>query len=208
MNLKKILKELHLKKKINRVIRLLFSDRFQTETESEQDMFVKELCDTMDKRKLLFTYFCIQFVTTDISYSKFYPPITKKEIKDLSNELDRIDKYFYDEEFAKLTLKLHKLKAYRNLRLTSYYFNSGRRAFLTNNFSFEGLRYTKEKYLNRPLTIAEYNKTKESVKNISKLNADIDELENKYESHLTSLRVQEVIDNIRIELNQIVNPGN
>jgi hypothetical protein len=203
MGFKKLIRELHLKRRINRVTQLLFSDTLLTETQDEQDMFVRKVCSTMDQKKLLLTYICIQFVATDVSFKKSYPPITKKQIKDLLNELDRIDKYFYDAEFVKLTLNFHKLKAYRNLRLATYYFKRGREAFQTNNLSFEGLRYAREKNSNRPLTLAEYNNAKESAVAIYELDVDIKELENKYESHLGSLRAGEVVDNIRRELDKI-----
>lgn len=196
MRFLQILKNLQLKRQIKKITRLLFSDTFPIETQESQEIFIERNFSSGNKKKLLHTYLCIQFVTTGILFSKPYPPITAKEFKEFFDELEKLDKFLTNEKVFQAALNLHRFQAYRNLGLASYYFTRGREKIQTDYSSFGAKRYLKEKSLRRPLRINEFNILVELEKATATLDLE-NKFERKYVDEFHSLRTRKVIDRLR-----------
>ena len=200
---KKILKRLSLKRLIQKIIRLLYSDMNPISSELERRNFVTKISHNCSSVDLLKIYLSIQCITRDISFSKPYPAIPESEIEEILKELDKIESLSkIENEYLIVSLNLHSLKANWNLSLTTHYFEKGREAYNKNRYSFEGMRYIKEKTVRRPLNLKEYEYCKKSANELEDLDIKVKEAEYNYQEHISDLAAQIALDKMKEEVEQ------
>lgn len=188
---------------VKKISRLIYSDRIPFSTTSEQDVFIDNISNKADPLHLLITYLVIQFTTQNISYTNFYEPIEENTVNKILEEFNQIYKFSGIKELSKeyrvalnSSLDLNRAKVHRNLRLTSSYIVNGREAYEKNEYSFEGMRYIREKNCKKSLSLIEQKKCKDSAEEIVKLNEKVKEVEQHYDSAVSKLIATAALDRL------------
>jgi hypothetical protein len=124
-------------------------------------------------------------------------------VQEVISDLDDINKFSVEpelnnqyQELLTSAVELNLQKTLRFLRLTSLYLENGRIAYKQSPYSFEGSRYIREKNNKRPLTMKEQQDCKKSSDEISRLDQEVKEAEEKYEDALLRLHAQAALDKL------------
>lgn len=201
-NLKHFIKKWRVKLLISKTSKVLYANNIPISTEIDRIAFFNELSKGKSKLSILKIYLVIQYLTKNISYSTFYKPIGEQAVYEILNEVEEIEKYSkYKrhteyQEALNASLNLHRIKADWYLSLACHYFERGHEAYKINEFSFEGMRYIREKNKKRPLTLKEQEICKKSANKISELEMEVREAEEAYQSAVSRQAAQRRIEQI------------
>ncbi len=194
---------------IKRVTKQLFSENNSLLTEEDRNDFLNQFVKNKNRIQILTTYLAIITINRKLGYESVHRTIDTEDIDEILAEVNKHEEYLelensLDEpnDVLDSALNLHLAIAMRELRMRGEYFQIMKKRYKATPNTFEVQRYIREKAKKRPLTISEQEKCREFADTISQFDDKIEDLERKYNEHITKLQAQATIDEMKREADE------
>ena len=194
MIFKKYMNGLRIKILIKHITRQLFSEEHSLLTEEDRKNFILQFSKNKSKIQILTIYLALIIINKKTLASATHRTIEENDINELFDEINKYKEYFSHKETIELAndvlnseIELNYLKVLRELRLRGEYYEIMRKRSKDTPYTFEVQRYIREKAKKRPLSISEQNACKKFVDEISQFDKEIEDLEMKYDEHISNL---------------------